>query len=187
MGSGFAFLHLILFILLSSLPLSLQNKALSYILLTKIQLTFKLRRKKGNFIQTKLRIITQEADPQKALRTVPPVRSRGHSHIHLQDKGSYIKIIHGYFNRGHRGSVVRVCTCTKQAASHRDPLQSWERTLFLLEVTLLASEERKKTDLYGVEQGTPIFEELWRMCNADAHCTLRREGGGPNTWREFYV
>ena len=44
------------------------------------------------------------------------------------------------------------------------------------------SEERKKSDLYG-QAGTPIFEELWLMCNADAHCTLGREGECPHKHR----
>lgn len=50
--------------------------------LMKMQLTITLRRKKErNFIQAKLRSITREADSQKALRTVPPLRSRRHSRI----------------------------------------------------------------------------------------------------------
>lgn len=39
--------------------------------IAKIQLS---RRKKGNFIQAKLKIIMQEADSQKAWKTVPRVR-----------------------------------------------------------------------------------------------------------------
>ena len=64
---------------------------------TKIQLTIKLRRKKGNFIWAKLRIITREADSQKVLRTVLPVRRRRNSHIPFWDKGSYIKMTYRYF------------------------------------------------------------------------------------------
>lgn len=51
-----------------------------------------LRRKKGNFIRAKLRIITQKTDPQKALRTVPLVRSLRHSYIRFQDGGSYVEM-----------------------------------------------------------------------------------------------
>ena len=49
----------------------------------KIQLTIKLRRKEENFIRAKLRIITRDRESKKALRTVRPVRSRRHSHIHF--------------------------------------------------------------------------------------------------------
>lgn len=44
----------------------------------KIQLTIKLEEKKGNFIQAKLRVITQEEHSQKALRTVLLVWSQRH-------------------------------------------------------------------------------------------------------------
>ena len=43
-----------------------------------------------------------------------------------------------------------------------------------------------KIDLYG-EEGIPIFEEVWLVCNEDAYFTVKREGGGPNWQREFYV
>lgn len=56
----------------------------------KTQLTTKLRRKKENLMQVKLRIRTQGADSQEALRAALPVRSGRHSHIHFQDK----RIIH---------------------------------------------------------------------------------------------
>ena len=39
--------------------------------------------KEGNFISAKLRIRTQEADSQKARRTVLPVGNRRYSHIHF--------------------------------------------------------------------------------------------------------
>ena len=45
------------------------------------------------------------------------------------------------------------------------------------------SKERGKNYLYG-QADTIIFEEVWLMCNADAHCILRREGRGPNECRE---
>ena len=57
-----------------------------------IQLTMTLRRKIGNFIGAKLRIITQKTDSQKALRTVPPVRSPRHNYMHFQDGGSYMEM-----------------------------------------------------------------------------------------------
>ena len=40
----------------------------------------------------KLRTITWEADSQKPLKTVPPVRSERQSQIHFRDKESYIKM-----------------------------------------------------------------------------------------------
>ena len=45
---------------------------------------------------------------------------------------------------------------------------------------------QEKIYLYGWA-GTPIFEELWLMCNADAHCTLGREEAQADTQKEFYV
>lgn len=62
-------------------PLVIYARAMKAFMSVKIQLAIKLRRKKGNFIQLKLRIITQEAASQKTLRILPPVRSRRHSHI----------------------------------------------------------------------------------------------------------
>lgn len=49
-----------------------------------------------------------------------------------------------------------------------------------LKVTLPASEEREKVDLYGWA-GTPFFEKLRLVCSVDAYRKLGREGGGPNT------
>ena len=51
----------------------------------------------------------------------------------------------------------------------------------------IANTGRKKNiDLYGLV-GTPIFEELWLMCNAEAHyCTRGREEAQINTPREFH-
>lgn len=51
-----------------------------------LQANFFLRRKKENFIQVKLRIRTQQADSQDALRTVLPVRSQRHSHKCRKDR-----------------------------------------------------------------------------------------------------
>ena len=46
------------------------------------------------------------------------------------------------------GNSPRLCspgkTCAEPAARHHDNVQSWERTLFVWEVTLLSLKERKK-------------------------------------------
>lgn len=74
--------------ILPSFPPSLSSILLfSLLLLMKIQLTIKLgRRKKGNFIGAKLRIITQEVEAQNARRTVPTARSQRHSHVYLRQE-----------------------------------------------------------------------------------------------------
>lgn len=60
-------------------------------LLFSLQAIFFLRRKKENCIQVKLRIRTQQADSQDALRTVLPVRSQRHSH--KGRKGRRLKVL----------------------------------------------------------------------------------------------
>ena len=51
--------------------------------------------------------------------------------------------------------------------------------------TYTASLRRKKEkDLYGWA-GASIFEELWLMCNGDAHCVLGRKEAQRDPQREF--
>ena len=69
---------------------------LSRRVLRKIQLTIKIRRKKGILLKPN-RVISRKKILDKALRTVPPVKSWRHSHIHFWDKGSYIKMTYCYF------------------------------------------------------------------------------------------
>ena len=45
-------------------------------------------------------------------------------------------------------------------------------------------EERKNIDFDGWAV-IPIFDELWLMCNAEAHSTLGREEGPNKEEREF--
>lgn len=61
-----------------------------YILLTKVQLTIKLRKKETLFEPA-------EADNlgdglSEALSTILPVKSRRSSHMHFREKGSYLKM-----------------------------------------------------------------------------------------------
>ena len=46
-------------------------------------------------------------------------------------------------------------TCAEPAARHHDNVQSRERTLFICEVTLVSSKERKKKDDVYVVQALP--------------------------------
>ena len=62
----------------------------------KIQLIIKLRRK-NEIYYSQLRIITQQRNSQKVLRSVPSIRSWRHSHIDFQDKGSYKRMTYRYF------------------------------------------------------------------------------------------
>ena len=56
----------------------------------------------------------------------------------------------------------------------------------LLRSYIAGVRRKKKIALYGGAD-TPISEELWLMCDADAHCTLRREGEGPNKQKENFM
>ena len=49
------------------------------------------------FYLSHMEIISWKTDPQKALRTVLPVKSWRHSHIHFTEKVSYIRIAHWFF------------------------------------------------------------------------------------------
>ena len=51
-----------------------------------------VKKKIGNVIQAKLRVVTQEADFQKALRTTRSLRNQKASRIHFQDKVLYMKM-----------------------------------------------------------------------------------------------
>ena len=87
----------------------------------KIQLTIKLRRKKGNFFPAKLRIITWEAESQKALRTTPSFRSRSHRHTH------FLKKI--YFNRRlitlqYCGGFCHTLTWLSHGCTYVPPIQN---------------------------------------------------------------
>ena len=65
----------------------------------------------------------------------------------------YIKMTYWYFIEASPQYIIQVSTY-KGAACHHDPLQSWERTLFFQEVTLLASEGKEKV----------IFVVEWPLC-----------------------
>ena len=69
-----------------------------YSLSTKIQLTIKLRRiNEREFYSSQIEDYNPGDRLSEALRTVPPVRSGKHSHVHFRDKGSYIKMAYWYF------------------------------------------------------------------------------------------
>ena len=53
-----------------------------YVCVNENSINNQVKKKRGNFIQAKLRIVTWETFSE-ALRTVLPVRSRRHSHIHF--------------------------------------------------------------------------------------------------------
>lgn len=61
-----------------------------YIFLTKVQLTIKLREKETLFEPTEADNLGDRLS--EALSTVLPIKSRRYSHMHFQDKGSYIKM-----------------------------------------------------------------------------------------------
>ena len=49
---------------------------------------------------------------------------------------------------------------------------------------LVSAERKKKWSLWSA--GTPVFEEFWLTCKADAHCTRGWEGGGPDGHTEIF-
>ena len=49
---------------------------------------------------------------------------------------------------------------------------------------LVSAERKKKWPLWSA--GTPVFEEFWLTCKADAHCTRGWEGGGPDGHTEIF-
>ena len=61
-----------------------------YVLLTKVQLTIKLREKETSFEPTEADNLGDRLS--EALSTILPVKSRQYSHVHFQDKGLYIKM-----------------------------------------------------------------------------------------------
>ena len=61
-----------------------------YVLLTKVQLTIKLREKETSFEPTEADNLGDRLS--EALSTILPVKSRWYSHMHFQDKGLYIKM-----------------------------------------------------------------------------------------------
>ena len=61
-----------------------------YVLLTKVQLTIKLREKETLFEPTEADNLGDRLS--EALSTILPVKSRWYSNVHFQDKGSYIKM-----------------------------------------------------------------------------------------------
>ena len=68
-----------------------------YVLLTKVQLTIKLREKETSFEPTEADNLGDRRS--EALSTILPVKSRRYSHVHFQDKGLYIKMTYWYFTK----------------------------------------------------------------------------------------
>ena len=152
----------------------------------RIQLTITLReKKKGNFIWTQLKIITQETDSQTALRTVLPVRSQRHNHVRFQDSRPCIKMTYWYFTQG----PLRMYSPGKPTPSTKLPCPPTELGKHAILFRSYSDGVRRKGEfnaLYG-PTGTPIFEKFWLMCNANTQCTLGGEGRGPNGQRENFV
>lgn len=91
----------------------------------------KLRRKRGNFTWSKLRVITQETDSQKALSNVPLAISQTHHHsTFLRQEVVYQNDILIFYVKVHLGYTVQA-RAYKVGSKSPWPPQSWERILFI--------------------------------------------------------
>ena len=136
----------------------------------------------------------------------------GKCHIHFQDKGSFIKMTVMISCKVHQRYIAQV-SMFKVRESHTTPQRVGEKNAILFFARLLAfkkhlgqewnlrcssntrspacwaSRELQETinwPLFYDGGGIPTREELWLMCNVDAHCTLgRRQKAGKHTQRNF--
>lgn len=123
----------------------------------------------------------QEADSQKALRTVLPVRSQRHSHVHFETKDCISKWQTDTSDKVHKTYLVQVSRY-KLSDKSLWPLTELEKNPIVWGTYTASLRRKKEKDLYGWA-GASIFE-LWLMCNGDA-LVLGREEAQRDPQREF--